>query len=161
MVSRQTMESLVGLFILAALIAFVFLAFKVSGLTSFIAAPGYTVTAAFDNIGQLKVRAPVKLAGVSIGEVTDIQLDPTTFKATVKMRINAHVNMIPSDSSASILTAGLLGDNFISLTPMYNKDYLKQGSYIEETQSAIILENMISQLMFKMSSSTSSNANKT
>jgi phospholipid/cholesterol/gamma-HCH transport system substrate-binding protein len=102
MLSQRTIESGVGLFLFAAIVAFILLAFKVSGLTSFFKAEGYDVVAIFDDIGQLKVRAAVKIGGVSVGEVTGIQLDPVTFKAMVKMRINHNVNDIPSDSSAGI-----------------------------------------------------------
>jgi phospholipid/cholesterol/gamma-HCH transport system substrate-binding protein len=151
MLSERTTESIVGLFLLAAIAALIILAFKISGLTSFFKPEGYDVTAAFDEIGQLKVRAPIKMGGVTIGEVTDIHLDPSTFRAVVKMRINQKVNDIPNDSSASILTAGLLGDNYIAITPMYGTDYLKQGSEIQETHPAIILEKLIGQFMFKIS----------
>ena len=157
MLSERTTESIVGLFLLAAIAALVVLAFKVSGLTSFFKPDGYEVTAAFDEIGQLKVRAPIKMGGVTIGEVTSIRLDPTTFRAVVNMRIDKKVNDIPSDSSASILTAGLLGDNYVAITPMYNTDFLKQGSEIQETHPAIILEKLIGQFMFKISNSGATN----
>jgi phospholipid/cholesterol/gamma-HCH transport system substrate-binding protein len=153
MLSQRTIESFVGIFLMAAVLAFVTLAFKVSGLTSFFKDNGYTITAAFDDVGQLRVRSPVKIGGVTIGEVTSIKLDPASFKAVVSMRINNKFDDIPSDSIATILTAGLLGDNYVSLTPMYSGDYLKSGSDIEETHSAIILEKLIGQLMFKLSGS--------
>jgi phospholipid/cholesterol/gamma-HCH transport system substrate-binding protein len=153
MLSERTTESIVGIFLLTALAALIVLAFKVSGLTSFFKPAGYEVTATFDEIGQLKVRAPIKIGGVTIGEVTGIYLDPETFKATVNMRIDKKVNTIPADSSASILTAGLLGDNYVAITPMYSSDYLKQGSEIEETHPAIILEKLIGQFMFKIGNS--------
>ena len=159
MLSQRSIETVVGLFLLAAILGLITLAFKVSGLTSFFQKPGYTVTATFDEIGQLKVRAPVKMGGVTIGEVSNISLDPTTFKAVVKMRINSTVDTIPTDSSAAILTAGLLGDNYIALTPMYSSDYLKNGSQIHDTHQAIILEKLISQLMFKISGSSSTTSN--
>jgi phospholipid/cholesterol/gamma-HCH transport system substrate-binding protein len=161
MLSQRTVETYVGLFLLAAILGLMTLAFKVSGLTSFFQQPGYTVTAAFDEIGQLKVRAAVKMGGVTIGEVTGIQLDPSTYKANVKLRINANVNDIPNDSSASIMTAGLLGDNYIAIAPMYSADYLKQGSEIQDTHSAMILEKLIGQLMFKLSNSDKSNNDTT
>jgi phospholipid/cholesterol/gamma-HCH transport system substrate-binding protein len=151
------MESVVGLFLVAAIAALIVLAFKVSGLTSFFKPEGYDVTAVFDEIGQLKVRAPIKMGGVTIGEVTGIHLDPVTFKAIVDMRINKKIDNIPNDSSASILTAGLLGDNYVAITPMYSTDYLKQGSEIEETHPAIILEKLIGQFMFKIGNSGSTN----
>jgi phospholipid/cholesterol/gamma-HCH transport system substrate-binding protein len=151
MVSQRAIESFVGLFILAAILALVILAFKVSGLTSFFQEAGYTVTANFDDIGGLKLRAPVKVGGVMIGEVTGVELDPVSFKAIVKMHIYKKYNDIPSDSSASILTAGLLGDNYIELTPMYSQQVLKDGSVIDYTHSALILERLIGQFLFKVS----------
>lgn len=154
MLSQRMTETLVGLFLLAAMAALVALAFKVSGLTSFFKPVGYTVTAVFDDVGQLKVRSPVKMGGVMIGEVTNIHLDPATFRAVVSMHIDAKINDIPDDSSASILTAGLLGDNYVAITPMYGKTYLKQGSEIDETHPAIILEKLIGQFIYKMSNSS-------
>lgn len=150
MVSQRIIETGVGLFLLLAMLALVALAFKVSGLTSFFSQPGYNVTAAFDDIGQLKVRSSVKMGGVTIGEVTGVLLDPVSFKAIVTLRIASSFQEIPSDSSASVMTAGLLGDNYIAITPMYSKVYLKEGSRIEETHSAMILEKLIGQLIFKM-----------
>lgn len=148
--SQRTLESLVGLFIIAACAALVILAFKVSGLTSFFKEEGYTVTAYFDDIGGLKLRAPVKVGGVIIGEVSRITLDSSTFKAIVKMHIYKRFHDIPSDSSASILTSGLLGDNYIELTPMYSQEVLKEGSVIEYTHPAMILERLIGQFLFRV-----------
>lgn len=153
MISQRTIESCVGIFLLAAIIGLVVLAFKVSGLTSFFRESGYDVVAIFDDIGQLKIRAPVKMSGVVIGEVTSIHLDPKTFKAIVGLHIRKSVSDIPSDSSASILTAGLLGDNYIAIDPMYSSDFLKEGSQIEETHSALILEKLIGQFLFKVGNS--------
>ncbi len=150
MTSQRTIESYVGLFIIASIMALVVLAFKVSGLTSFFKDEGYTVTAYFDDIGGLKMRAPVKIGGVVVGEVSTITLDPTTFKAAVTLLISKKYDMIPSDSSASILTAGLLGDNYIELTPMYSQTALKNGSEIEYTHSAMILERLVGQFLFKV-----------
>lgn len=150
MLSQRTIETFVGLFLLAAILALVTLAFKVSGLTSFFQQPGYSITAEFDDIGQLKERASVKMGGVVIGEVSKVRLDPTTFKAIVNLRINSNMNDIPDDSTASILTAGLLGDNYIAITPMYSTTFLKDGSQIQETHSAMILEKLIGQFMYKI-----------
>ncbi len=154
--SQRVIESCVGLFILAAFAALVVLAFKVSGLTSFFKEKGYTVTAYFDDIGGLKVRAPVKVGGVVIGEVTGLSLDSSSFKAIVKINIYQRFSDIPSDSSASILTAGLLGDNYIELTPMYSGSVLKEGSVIEFTHSAMILERLIGQFLFRVGGQTDS-----
>jgi phospholipid/cholesterol/gamma-HCH transport system substrate-binding protein len=159
--SQRVIESLVGLFILAAIAALVILAFKVSGLTSFFREDGYTVTANFDDIGGLKLKAPVKVGGVVIGEVSSVTLDPATFKAIVKMNIYNKFNDIPSDSSASILTAGLLGDNYIELTPMYSQEVLKNGSVIEYTHPAMILERLIGQFLFRVGGGQDSSKTKT
>lgn len=153
MLSQRIVESFVGIFLLAAITALLVLAFKVSGLTSFFKASGYTISAEFDDIGQLKVRSAVKIGGVTVGEVSSIRLDPTSFKAVVSMNIRSNVNDIPNDSSASILTAGLLGDNYIAITPMYSAEFLKNGSIIAETHSAMILEKLIGQLVFKITNS--------
>src|SRR5579862_9578702 len=116
MLSQRTVETFVGLFLIAAMAALLVLALKVSGLTSFFKSEGYNVTAAFDDIGQLKVRAAIKISGVTVGEVSSIQLDPTTYKAVVMMHINSTMKDIPDDSSVAILTAGLLGDNYIEIS---------------------------------------------
>lgn len=150
MLSQRVIETLVGLFLMAAILALVTLAFKVSGLTTFFKQEGYDITAAFDDIGQLKVRGSVKIGGVTVGEVTQIAIDPSTYKAVVTLRVNSGVNDIPVDSSASILTAGLLGDNYIAITPMYSKDFLKNGDEILETHSAMILEKLIGQFLFSI-----------
>lgn len=157
MLSQRTIESFVGLFLMAAIISLLVLAFKVSGLTSFFKAEGYSVSAQFDDIGQLKVRSAVKIGGVTIGEVSGIKLDPTTFKAIVTMRINSKTKDIPNDSSASILTAGLLGDNYIAITPMYSNQFLSDGGVISDTHPAFILEKLIGQLVYKISNPGNSN----
>lgn len=150
MVSQRFVECMVGLFLLLALTAFTTLAFKVSGLTSFFPKKSYLVVASFDDIGGLKIRSPVKIGGVQIGEVTHITLDPASFKAIVKMRIENQFNDIPDDSTAGILTAGLLGDNYIAITPMYNQTFLKNGSEIQITRSAMVLEKLIGQFIYKI-----------
>ena len=153
MTSQRVIETWVGLFILAAFGALLVLAFRVSGLTGFVQEKGYLVTAAFDDIGQLKVRAAVRIDGVSIGEVSGIRLDPTSFRAIVSMRIHSSLDKIPDDSSAAILTAGLLGDNYVAITPMYSQTWLKNGSQIRETHSAMILEKLIGQFLFSIQGS--------
>jgi len=116
MQSQRLIESFVGLFLIFSIIALTVLAFKVSGLTSLFPADSYDVTADFDDIGGLKVRSPIKIGGVQIGEVSKIGLDTNTFKAVVTLHIQKQYNDIPDDSSAAILTAGLLGDNYIAIT---------------------------------------------
>lgn len=150
MMPQRLIESSVGLFLLLALIALTTLAFKVSGLTSFFPKKCYMVVASFDDIGGLKIRSPVKIGGVQIGQVSHITLDPLTFKAIVQMQIEDKFNDIPDDSTAGILTAGLLGDNYIAITPMYNQTYLKNGSEIQITRSAMILEKLIGQFIYKI-----------
>jgi phospholipid/cholesterol/gamma-HCH transport system substrate-binding protein len=151
--SQRYIESFVGVFLLLAMTALIVLAFKVSGLTSLFPEKSYNVTAEFDEIGGLKVRSSVKMGGVQIGEVSAINLNPTNFKAIVTMRILSKFNTIPDDSSAGIFTAGLLGDNYIAITPMYNTNYLKNGSHIQMTRSAMILEKLIGQLIYKLGNS--------
>jgi len=153
MLSQRWIEVLVGLFLLFALLALAGLAFKVSGLTSLFPTKSYEISANFEDIGSLKVRSAVKMGGVQIGQVSDISLDPATFKAIVHMRIEDSFNQIPDDSSAGIYTAGLLGDNYIAITPMYSQSFMKQGSQIEYTHSAMILEKLIGQFIYKMGGS--------
>ncbi len=155
MLPVRWIEGLVGFFLLLAVISLMVLAFKVSGLTSLFPEKTYTVTAAFDDIGGLKVRSPVKIGGVQIGEVTKIDLDPVTFKAVVTLAINDRVNDIPDDSSAGIFTAGLLGDNYIALTPMYSTTYLRNGGKIDITHSAMVLEKLIGQFLYKVGNGSS------
>jgi phospholipid/cholesterol/gamma-HCH transport system substrate-binding protein len=145
------LEVLVGLFMLAGLIAFAVLALKVSGYSRFGSTSGYTVVADFDNIGDLKVRAPVTIAGVRVGEVSRISLEPSSLRARVSLRITEDAEKIPVDSSAQILTQGLLGANYIGLTPGFDdKAFFQEGTVIQDTHPALILENLIGQLLFNM-----------
>lgn len=152
----RNIEIIVGAFLLTGILALLMLAFQVSGLSNIVGSQGYQVTAAFDNVGDLRVRAPVSVGGVRIGEVTGIDLDAKTFKAIVSMQINPTQNALPVDSSASILTQGLLGSNYISITPGFSDTNLKNGDRIPVTHSAIILENLIGQLMYKLDNSDKS-----
>lgn len=147
---RHGIEIIVGLLMIAGIIAFAVLAFKVSGFTNFTDHDTYTVTAAFTNVGDLKVRAPVTVAGVTIGQVTSIKLDPTTYKAVVTMKIINGRNNIPVDSTANIFTAGLLGANYISITPGFSEKFLTNGGTIENTNQALILQNLVGQLMYTL-----------
>lgn len=146
----RMIEVTVGLFIIAAAFALMVLAFKVSGLTIDANKQGYNVTADFTNIGDLKIRAPVTVAGVRVGQVTDIRLDNKSYKAVVTIRFVGNKNNIPTDSSASIVTAGLLGANYISITPGFDEQYLKEGDQIQDTHPALQLETMIGQLLFNV-----------
>lgn len=150
MLPLRLIESLVGLFLIFAIASLTTLAFKVSGLTTLFPIESYHVTADFEDIGGLKVRSPVKIGGVQIGEVSNIALDPNTFRAIVTLQIQKQFNDIPDDSSAAILTAGLLGDNYIAITPMYNKTVLKNGGQILYTNSAMVLEKLIGQFIYKI-----------
>lgn len=150
MLSQRTLEMMVGFFILIAITAFAFLAFKMSGLTHVFTQPSYRLYAHFDDIGQLKNRAPIKIGGVRIGQVSDIQLDETTYKAVVTLSIENQYSNLPNDSSVSILTAGLLGDNYVALTPMYSKVNFRDGDEIQYTHSAMVLEKLIGQFLFKI-----------
>ncbi len=159
---ERSVEIIVGLFMLAGILALLVLALKVSGLSNYTSTSGYVVTASFDNVGDLKVRAPVTVSGVKVGEVTAIGLDTTTFKAVVTMRLNPDQTKLPTDSSASIFTQGLLGSNYINLNPGFDQSYLTNGSVIDNTHPALILENLIGQFLFNMkgpSSSGSSSSN--
>jgi len=145
----STQDTLVGLFVAAGIAGLFFLALQVSNLSSFTEQEGYTITARFENSGGLKVKSPVSAAGVKIGQVSNISFDPKTYESVVKMRINSKYNTIPDDTTASIFTAGLLGEQYVSLEPGGSGEYLKQDGKIEITQSAIILEKAIGQFLFK------------
>ncbi len=138
----------VGAFMAVALLALFFLAMKVSNLGTLDTGDSYRVTARFDNIGSLKVKAPVTIAGVEVGRVTDIAFDQDRFQAVVTMAIQSRYDRIPDDSFAKILTAGLLGEQYVGLDPGGSDTYLKEGSEIEITQSALVLEEVIGQFIF-------------
>lgn len=147
-----------GLFVLLGIGALFFLATQTTNLQNLGHGPTYRVTASFGNIGGLKVGASVALAGVQIGRVSNIDLNPKSLEAVVTMQIDKRYDEIPTDSSASILTRGLLGDQYIGITPGGALQSLKSGDTIHFTQSAIVLENLISQFMFKQASSGGSGA---
>lgn len=144
---RKGIETLVGLFVLVGLLAVVFLALKAANLTSFTTGKTYALSAKFDNIGGLKVRAPVKSAGVTIGRVVAIVLDPQSFQGLVTIEIDQRLQF-PADTSAKILTSGLLGDQYIGLEPGGSDKNLADGGQIRMTQSAVVLENLIGQFLF-------------
>lgn len=146
---RQTrsIEISTGAFIILGFCALWFLAMRTTNVQAYSEGGGYTVSASFTNVGGLKVRAPVTMAGVTVGRVTSINLDPKSFSAVVTMRLDRHYAQIPDDSTASILTAGILGEQYIGLSPGGSETFLKQGSQIQYTQSAIILENLIGQFL--------------
>lgn len=152
---ERSIEVLVGIFMLAGILALLILALKVSGLSDFVRNNSYSVTANFDNIGDLKVHAPVTVAGVRVGEVSAIRLDNKNFRAQVTMQIDPQENKLPLDTSATILTQGLLGSNYISLSPGFSAEFLKNGSRIDNTHPALILEDLIGQLIFSLKNSDS------
>lgn len=145
--TSKTLELVVGAFVALGLAAFLMLAFKVSDITRLQPGPSYTVTATFQNIGGLKVQSPVTLAGVRIGRVSDISIDTQTYEAVVKMNIDAQYDRLPEDTSASILTSGLLGEQYIGLEPGGAPEYLKDGSRIMLTQSALVVEQLVGRLL--------------
>jgi phospholipid/cholesterol/gamma-HCH transport system substrate-binding protein len=144
---KRSIETLVGLFVLLGMGALVFLALKAANLASFGEHKGYTVSAKFDNIGGLKPRAPVRSAGVTVGRVKSISLDAKTYQGLVRMEIDNHVKF-PKDSSAKILTSGLLGDQYIGIEAGADEKELAAGDVIRQTQSAVVLENLIGQMIF-------------
>lgn len=154
MTQRRGVDISVGLFILLAMLALAVMAFRVSGVQGHFGQKTYRVTAEFTDIGGLKVRAPVTVAGVKIGEVTGIELQPEALNAKVTMALNAEKPIPFEDASARILTQGLLGANYISIVPGFEDStehpYLRDGDSIPKTQEAIILENLIGQLLFNI-----------
>lgn len=146
----------VGIFMLLGLLALLVMALKVSTISDFMSKKGYQVTANFTDIGGLKVRAPVTVAGVRIGEVSHIDLQPGELNARVTMQLKSDKRIPYEDSSARILTEGLLGSNYISIVPGFEDEaskghpYLRDGDVIAKTQEAIILENLIGQLLFNI-----------
>lgn len=148
---NKAVDFWVGLFVLLGAVALVFLALKAGNLSSFSTGAQYTVSGSFDNIGGLKVRAPVKSAGVVVGRVASINLDPVTFRAVVTMALDEQYKF-PKDSSARILTSGLLGEQYIGIEPGGDVDNLANGGKFARTQSAVVLENLISQFLFNQAS---------
>jgi len=145
--THRTVEILVGAFVALGIAALFILSIQMSNFGS-TSVKGYEITARFDNIGGLTERSPVKLAGLTIGRVTDIEIDPETFEAVATLRIDGRYNNLPRDTIASIYTAGLLGEQFIELSPGADEAVLGQGDRLMMTQSAVILERIISQFLF-------------
>ena len=145
--SKRGVETMVGAFVLFGLLGLVFLALQAANLTTFGGGATYTVRARFDNIGGLKERAPVRSAGVKVGRVADIALDPKTYQGVVRLEVDK-AYQFPKDTSARILTAGLLGDQYIGLEPGADEKNLAAGDTIGSTQSAVVLESLISQFLF-------------
>ncbi len=146
--NSRLVEVAVGAFMAAGLVALFFLAMQVSNLASITTSDGYEVTARFDNIGGLKVRSPVSMAGVRIGRVVDIGYDQKSFEAVVTMQIEPAYDKIPEDTIAKIYTSGLLGEQYVGFDPGGSLENLQQGSEIMITQSALVLEEIIGQFLF-------------
>jgi len=147
MMSRKELDLWVGLFVAIGIAALLFLALKVAGQSSFSASDTYQVEAKFDNIGGLKVRAPVKSSGVVVGRVSGVRFDNQTFEAVVSMTLDGRLQF-PRDTSAKILTSGLLGEQYVGLSAGGDSANLKNGDTLKITQSAVVLENLISQFLY-------------
>jgi phospholipid/cholesterol/gamma-HCH transport system substrate-binding protein len=147
MMTRKEMDLWVGIFAVVGIGALLFLSMKVANLASFSSADTYHVNAKFENIGGLKIRAPVKSAGVVVGRVGDIRFDNESFEAVVAMNIDSRFQF-PKDSSAKILTSGLLGEQYIGITAGGDSVNLKSGDTLKLTQSAVVLENLIGQFLY-------------
>ncbi|MDQ5880614.1 MAG: phospholipid/cholesterol/gamma-HCH transport system substrate-binding protein [Pseudomonadota bacterium] len=149
--NRTVLDLWVGFFVAIGIAALLFLALKVGNLSSANFAETYVLQAKFDNIGGLKVRGPVKSAGVVVGRVANIHFDPTTYEAVVSMNVDTRYRF-PKDTFASILTSGLLGEQYIGLDVGGDEKMLKPGDVIAKTQSAVVLEKLISQFLFNKAS---------
>ena len=143
----RTVELGTGLFALLGAFALFFLATQATGGDDFNRDEVFSVEARFENVGSLKTRAPVSMSGVTIGRVTNIEFDPVMLDAVVTFVIDSRYDQIPEDSDASVLTAGLLGSQYIGLQPGGSDIYLEDGSEIVFTQSAIVLENLIGKFL--------------
>jgi phospholipid/cholesterol/gamma-HCH transport system substrate-binding protein len=155
---KKSIETLVGLFVLLGIAGLVFLALKAANLGSFNSARDtYTLYAKFDNIGALKVRAPVRSAGVTVGRVASIRLDQKTYQGVVRLQMQ-HDVQFPADSSARILTSGLLGDQYIGIEAGGDEKAFAPGDTIKMTQSAVVLESLIGQFLFNKAADAGSSS---
>jgi phospholipid/cholesterol/gamma-HCH transport system substrate-binding protein len=145
--NRSTIDLWVGIFVVAGIGALLFLALKVGNLATFSSSQSYQVQAKFANIGGLKVRAPVESAGVVVGRIADIRFDNDSYEALVSMNIDQHY-AFPRDTTAKILTSGILGEQYVGLEAGGDSKMLEAGSTLRLTQSAVVLENLISQFLF-------------
>jgi len=152
------MEIGTGLFVLFGLAALLFMVTQITAERVGVQRVGYVLTAKFDNIGGLKVGAPVSMAGVTIGRVTNIEFDSSDYRARVSMRIDPQFNKIPNDSDAAIFTQGLLGNQYIGMTAGGSETFYKDRDQIELTQSALVLENLISKFLVNFAEGKSKSA---
>jgi phospholipid/cholesterol/gamma-HCH transport system substrate-binding protein len=160
MLTRKTLELWVGLFVAAGLLALGMLAFKVGNLATADVLDGYAVKARFENIGGLKVKSAVTMAGVRIGRVSAVSFDKDKYQAVVSMEIDGRYPTIPADSTAMILTSGLLGEQYIGIVPGAEEEYLKEGDTVFKTQNALVLENLIGQVMVKLTEGSGDSSKK-
>ncbi|MBS0286208.1 MAG: outer membrane lipid asymmetry maintenance protein MlaD [Proteobacteria bacterium] len=151
---KRTIEIAVGLFFLLGIAAFMMMAIKVSGLSEIYIKDGYALKAEFENVGGLKPRARVSIAGVPVGRVLSIDFNDQKYLAEVTLLIDKSVSNLPNDTTASILTSGLLGDNYIGLNPGFSNDFLKAGDHIplENTNKAVVLEELVSKFFSSQAS---------
>jgi phospholipid/cholesterol/gamma-HCH transport system substrate-binding protein len=145
--STRTVEISTGLFVLLGFAALFFMVTQITNRELSVDGGSYDVTARFENIGSLKPGAAVSMAGVTVGRVDSISFDQTVYKAVVKMKIASSYNRIPNDSDAAIMTSGLLGGQYIGITAGGSEEFLKSGDRIELVQDALVLENLINQLV--------------
>lgn len=143
MAQRQSFQIGTGLFILLGFAALAYLATQTTSLANYSQGDSYSIKARFTNIGQLKLRAPVKLAGVRIGSVADIKLEPDKLDALVTLSVDKRYDRIPDDSAASVFTSGLLGDQYVAIQPGGSPDMFKNGDEVVLTQSSMQLEELI------------------
>jgi len=152
MQSTRNVEIWVGIFVLLGIAALLMLSMKVSHLGNIFAKQGYTITARFENIGGLKIKSPVKMSGVLVGRVTDVVFDNEYYQAIVTMNIQPQYNKISVESTASIFTSGLLGEQYIGLGPGGGEEFLADGGELDPglTQSAVIVEKLIGKFLYNM-----------
>jgi phospholipid/cholesterol/gamma-HCH transport system substrate-binding protein len=152
MQQSKIVQMWVGVFVAIGIASLFMLAMKVSNISAFSETGGYELTLNFTNIGGLKVRSPVTMAGVVVGRVSEIGFDKEIYEAEVKVKIENLYNNIPEDTSASIFTSGLLGEQYIGLEPGGSDTFLKEGDRFKLTQSAVVLEQLIGQFLVSKAS---------
>lgn len=153
MQKNRKIELWVGSFVLAGICAILVMIFQVADVKNLGSSDTYTLKAEFDNIGGLKVRSPVKVGGVVVGRVTDIGLNSDSMVPVVTVAINATYDKFPDTSSLKILTSGLIGEQYLSLTPGFifdDEKMLQDGDYVEDTKSALVLEDLIGQFLYSV-----------